>query len=160
MKLLGVDPGLGGGLALLSGEGEILGLWDMPAHATGKGAKREYDLATCWAIACTVKPDILVVERMQVTPKINKHTALALGRASMLWEIAAVACGARLERIYPKQWQQIVGADAGEKAALARARELFPKAELTLAKHSGRAAALLIAESARRTLGGWKESAA
>jgi hypothetical protein len=152
--ILGIDPGLKGGLALLSPAGAASGVWDMPAYRTGKGDRREYDLRACWDLVRSLGEglELIVVERLQVTPKITKHTALGLGRAAMLWEMAAVALGVPLERVPPKYWQAIVGAEKGEPAALARARELFPQAELPLAKHSGRAAALLIAEAARRTL--------
>lgn len=156
MSVLGIDPGLKGGLALLSPRGEVERLWDMPSYATGKGLRREYDLRACWDLARALGPELelIAVERLQVTPKITKHTALGLGRAAMLWEMVAVALGVPLERITPKRWQAGVGAEKGEPAALARARELFPHAELPLAKHSGRAAALLIAEYARRLLAG------
>lgn len=156
--ILGVDPGLGGGLALLAPDGGIRGLWDMPTFATGKGAQRQYDLRACWGLVASIGGtgalELIAVERLQVTPKITKHTALGLGRAAMLWEAFAVALEVPLERIAPKRWQAAVGAEKGERAAIARARELFPAAEITLAKHSGRAAALLIAECARRQLVG------
>lgn len=156
MSILGVDPGLKGGLALLSPRGELERLWDMPSYATGKGARREYDLRACWDLARSIGPglELIALERLQVTPKITKHVAFSLGRAVMLWEMVAVAIGVPLERIAPKRWQAGVGAEKGEPGALARARELFPRAELPLAKHSGPAAALLIAEFARRQLVG------
>lgn len=158
--ILGVDPGLAGGLALLHPSGSAR-LWDMPTFATGKGAQRAYDLRACWELATSfgAELELIAVERLQVTPKITKHTALGLGRAAMLWEVISVALGVPLERIPPKRWQAVVGAEKGEPAALARARELFPQAELEASrakkpKHSGRAAALLIAECARRQLVG------
>lgn len=154
--ILGVDPGLGGGIALLCPERIVRGLWDMPTYATGKGAQRAYDLRACWdlaaGVAATGALELIAVERLQVTPKITKHTALGLGRAAMLWEMLAVALRVPLERIPPKRWQAVIGAEKGERASIARARELFPGAEITLVKHSGRAAALLIAECARRQL--------
>lgn len=156
MIILGIDPGLKGGLAALWTDGKVGGVWDMPSYATGKGSRREYDLRACWDLASSFGAtlELIVVERLQVTPKITKHTALGLGRAAMLWEMAAVALGVPLERISPKFWQKVVGAEKGEPAALARARELFPQAQMPLAKHHGRAAALLIAEAARRSLVG------
>lgn len=159
---IGIDPGLGGGLALLDPGGAVEWIHDMPSARTGKGSRRIYDLHECWGLArgahraalAAQAGLVVALERMVPAPRTGRVALLALGRGEMLWEAIAVGLGASLERILPAQWQRIVGAQSGERAALIRARELWPQAELHMTKHSGRAAALCIAEAVRRARGG------
>lgn len=154
---LGVDPGLGGGVALLEPDGTLVSCWDMPAIELERG--RDYDRAACWAMlraAQGVYPGVwIVLEQLTPFPTQKGSSATTnfrLGIGGELWHMAAVGIGAPLELVRPQRWQKGLGVASGEEASLARARELFPRAELHLKKHSGRAAALLIAEWGRRTL--------
>jgi hypothetical protein len=45
-RILGVDPGLGGGLALIDGGVTYGGVWDMPVVRIGKGARRDWRSCT------------------------------------------------------------------------------------------------------------------
>jgi len=50
-----------------------------------------------------------------------------------------------LELVTPATWKRALGLGAEKRASLDKARLLFPSAPLDLAKHDGRAEALLIA---------------
>jgi hypothetical protein len=154
---LGVDPGLSGGLALLEPDGTFVGCWDAPTIKSGTGGRRDYDRPACWALlraAVLRHPGLTVVlEQLSPMPKNGCISAFKLGGGLELWTMAAVGLNLAIERVRPKRWQAVIGCPAGEKASLARAREMFPAAPLKLEKHSGRAAALLLAEYGRRVLG-------
>ena len=54
----------------------------------------------------------------------------------------------RIELVTPSSWKRSYGLSKDKHASLHKARLLFPTAELHLAKHDGRAEALLIAHHA------------
>jgi hypothetical protein len=54
----------------------------------------------------------------------------------------------RIELVTPSVWKRALGLGKDKDASLHKARLLFPMAELHLAKHDGRAEALLIAHYA------------
>lgn len=159
--VLGVDPGVSGGLALLDADGRVLGCWDTPTYKRGKGAARDYDRPECVELvrqAAALRPGVvLLVELLRSFPGrpgmgSGNVANYQRGRSVELWATAAAAVGVRHEEILPKDWQRTVRADAGPEASLAKARLMYPRETLHLKKHSGRAAALLIAEAGRRTL--------
>ena len=158
MSVIGVDPGLGGGLVLLRSDGHIERCDDMPVIASGPNKRRDYDRQACWywlmkarlSAKLRQEPLLLVLEQLQPMPRNGSIAAFKLGGGLELWATGAVAAGISLERVRPKKWQKAMGVGPGEKASLGRARELFPNAPLKLEKHSGRAAALLLAEYGRR----------
>jgi hypothetical protein len=51
-------------------------------------------------------------------------------------------------------WKRSLGLTSDKRASLDRARLMFPSADLRLAKHDGRAEALLLAHYAMRRPGG------
>lgn len=55
-----------------------------------------------------------------------------------------------LEFVTPATWKRALGLGPDKHAALDKGRLLYPMADLTLAKHHGRAEALLIAHWALR----------
>ncbi len=65
-----------------------------------------------------------------------------------------------LEFVTPAVWKRAYGLSRDKHASLFKARLMFPTAELNLAKHDGRAEALLIAEYGRRTFTTAKTEAA
>lgn len=157
--VIGIDPGLNGGLALLDPHGKVIRCDDMPVLAAGaKGAKgknrRDYDRVSCWAWLQSAAVEFasltVVLEQLQPMPKNGCISAFKLGAGLELWATAAVAASVPLERVRPQRWQKALGVPSGEKGSLARAREMFPGAPLKLEKHSGRAAAILLAEYGRR----------
>ena len=166
MSVIGVDPGLGGGLALLTNDGQIERCDDMPVIASGPKNRRDYDRQACWdwlmkarlSAKIQQEPLLLVLEQLQPMPRNGSIAAFKLGGGLELWATGAVAAGIALERVRAKKWQKAMSVGSGEKASLARARELFPNAPLKLEKHSGRAAALLLAEYGRRYLGKTEKS--
>lgn len=159
--VLGIDPGRSasapGGLALIGADGRVLGCWTMPTYKTGKGSRMGYDIGECLEVLRTsvsMLPGLVVMlEKLRPFPGQGGAIAnYARGESRMLWCALAVAVGVRIEEIGAKAWQKELGVDSGPEASLNRAREMYPREELGLKKHSGRAAALLIAESGRRRL--------
>lgn len=148
---LGVDPGAGGGLALLNGHrvgavampASLPDLWEWLRWATGAGR----------VVACLEK----VGGWRSDNPAAGVGSAMfKFGASYGSLEMGLVAAGIKFDRVPPVVWQRGVGVSPRKKGEgrtayknrlKARAQELFPGEAVTLAT----ADALLLAEYCRRT---------
>ena len=150
MLTLGIDPGLSGALALLDSEGVAELVADLPVIRDGKlswidGAALQGTLLealhgrTCRA----------AVERVGAMPRQGIASAFnfGCGLGSILATLQTLRVS--IELITPAQWKTALGLGTDKRASLHKARLLFPSADLALAKHDGRAEALLLAHYAR-----------
>lgn len=154
---VGVDPGLSGAIAFLEDDGQIAGVYDLPVVRDAKLAWIHGGQLSSMIIdhkafrRCTA-----MVERVNSMPQQGIASAFqfGVGFGSVLSVLQAL--GVAIEFVRPTEWKKSYGLGGDNKAkhqALHKARLLYPDAELGLAKHDGRAEALLIARYAmnRRT---------
>ena len=146
MLTLGVDPGLSGAVALLDADGAVELLADLPvirdrslAWVDG-GALQSMLLG-----AIRGRPCRAVVERVSAMPKqgIASAFTFGVGLGSILGVLQALHLP--LELVTAASWKRGLGLSSDKRASLHKARLLFPSADLGLAKHDGRAEALLLA---------------
>ena len=152
MNYVGIDPDLGGALAVLDHEGKIIAVHDAPTSANGK--RRTYDLGTIHALCGRV------IYRNAVRIAIEEQTAMSPGRLACFslgagwaaWGMAVISWGGALHRVTPKQWRAAFKLTPGKDQSLIRVREMYPsdKVYFGQANHHGRADAVLIAEYLRR----------
>ena len=155
MKILGIDPGVSGGIGYLLGQ--ELAVNDLPVVLIGSTKQivapdlarmvRDYD------------PDVVVVETNAANggngSLANFSMALSMG---VIFGVVGTL-GYPLVRVKPREWQPKVGlgtikgtAAERKEASRQRALELWPNHEgLNLKKHHNRADAALIAEAYRRS---------
>jgi hypothetical protein len=146
MLTLGVDPGLTGALALLDGDGSIELLADLPIIRDKSLAWVDGgELQTIVRDALRGRPCRAIVERVSAMPRqgVASSFAFGVGFGSMLGVLQAQHLP--IELVTPAVWKRALGLTSDKRASLDRARLLFPTADLRLAKHDGRAEALLIA---------------
>ena len=144
MIVLGIDPGLTGALGVIADCGEFLGVHDLPVI-------RDHNLA--WIDGDLLRSMILgyhgtkrvVIERVSAMPKqgVSSSFQFGVGFGSILGVVQSL--GIPIELVRPAQWKRALGLSSDKHASLHKARLQFPAAELTLAKHDGRAEALLVA---------------
>lgn len=146
---LGVDPGLTGALALLDGDGALELLADLPIVR---------DRSLAWVDGGQLQSLLLdalrgrqcraVVERVSAMPRqgVASSFAFGVGLGSILSVLQALHLP--LELVTPGVWKRCLGLTSDKGVSIDRARLLYPQAELHLAKHDGRAEALLIAHHA------------
>ena len=149
MLTLGIDPGQTGALALLDVDGQPELLEDLPVIR---------DLSLAWIDGARLQSTLLnairgrpcraVIERVSAMPKqgVASSFAFGVGLGSILGVVQALHLP--LELVTPGRWKRALGLGAEKRASLDKARLLFPSADLSLAKHDGRAEALLIAHFA------------
>jgi hypothetical protein len=144
--IIGIDPGLTGAIAILSPAGDLERLADLPVIRDGKlswidGGR----LQSLLIDALTGRPARAIVERVQAYPKqgISSAFNFGVGFGSVLSILQARHLS--IELVTPSTWKKAMGLSSDKRASLDKARLLYPTAELHLAKHDGRAEALLLA---------------
>jgi crossover junction endodeoxyribonuclease RuvC len=149
---IGIDPGLHGAVAILDQSGETALVADLPIIR---------DLSLAWVDGSAFQSLILgalegltaraTVERVSSMPGqgIASSFQFGVGFGSVLSVLQALHIS--LSFVTPAVWKRSHGLSKDKHASLHKARLMFPAAELHLAKHDGRAEALLIAEYGRRS---------
>ena len=147
MRVLGIDPGAGGALALLNaGKLDIV---DMPIAVVNRNRrpKREVDAAQVARIIEDMKPDLAFLELVGPMPKQGVASTFQFGRSLGILQGVLGALQIPITPIRPQEWRKGARVRPGKDGSRARASELFPHyTELfSLKKHHGRAEAALIA---------------
>lgn len=152
MRVLGIDPGLGGALALLSSESGFVAACPMPLV----GGELDYP-----AIADFLRdfdPDLVVMERVHSHPKQGVASTFKFGEGFGGIRGVCGALGFRLELALPTTWKAAVlaGTAKDKAAAVAYVRRAFPDAPLFVSArsrvpHTGIADALCLAAYGLRT---------
>lgn len=144
-RIIGIDPGKTGAIASLWSIGGA-SVEDLPVISDRSldwidgGALQTLLMGRGLNIDTTV-----VIERVSAMPKQGVSSSFKFGMVfgSILSVIQAV--GYPIEFVTPAVWKRDLGLSSEKKAALHKARLLFPNCDLRLKKHDGRAEALLIA---------------
>jgi hypothetical protein len=140
---LGIDPGKGGGLALVADTGTLLAVSNMPA--TPKGI---FDLLQTWSDCWNGHVDA-TLERVHSMPRQGVVSAFTFGQGYGGLIMALEALEISYSLVQPTQWQRKFNClSGGDKNVTKRAAmRRFPEQTITHAI----ADALLIADYGRRT---------
>jgi hypothetical protein len=145
--IIGIDPGQTGGIAAITQAGLFLGVWDIPLATDGK--LTWVDGVELTHLMRRIKegqpPGLAVIERVGPMPKqgVSSSFKFGVGFGSILSVVQAQFLPIHL--VTPAVWKRALGLSSGKKSSLHKARLLYPAADLRLAKHDGRAEALLLA---------------
>lgn len=141
MRVLGIDPGKSGGMALLDSSA------DQPNYTKLSGT--EADTAMFLRFAHV---DFALIEKVHSMPKQGVSSTFTFGQSYGFLRGCLIALGIPFEEVTPRKWQAAMGClSKGDKnVTKARAQQLFPSVKVTHAI----ADALLIAEYCRRMRAG------
>jgi len=143
---IGIDPGVTGAVAVLEPDGPLRTFFDLPVIRDHALAWIDGDrLLSALLKAKGSDTARVIIERAAARPGQGVRSAFTFGL--VLGSILATVQALRLpiELVTPAQWKRALGLPADKRAALDRARLLFPAADLSHARYHGRAEALLIA---------------
>jgi crossover junction endodeoxyribonuclease RuvC len=157
---LGIDPGLTGAIAYMDGFGGLLDVIDLPVIRDGKLAWIDGDALQSWLLNTDVSTGRTAwIERVHAMPKQGVSSSFAFGVTfgSILGVLRARHIP--IQFVTPAKWKRDLGLSSDKRASLDKARLLYPTADLRLAKHEGRAEAILIAHWARTMSWQKKENA-
>jgi crossover junction endodeoxyribonuclease RuvC len=150
MKILGIDPGVRGGLAIVTVDDgaapQLVDAIDIPV--TGVGAKERVDVLAIRTWIAAHQPQHALIERAQAMPKQGASSGFKYGRAVGAIEAVLACCEIPMTIIEPTAWKKFHQLRGGDKeAGRQRALQLFPAAHALLArkKDHGRGEAALIA---------------
>jgi Holliday junction resolvasome RuvABC endonuclease subunit len=148
--LLGVDPGIHGGLAVVAvvdgAAPQLVEAIDIPV--IGTGAKERVDVAAIRAFIERHQPIRALIERAQAMPKQGASSGFKYGRAVGAIEAAIALRSIPVEILEPSMWKRFWRLQGKDKeGGRQQALQLFPAAHAALArkKDHGRAEASLIA---------------
>lgn len=146
MRTIGIDPGQTGALGVLGPDGEFELVWDLPiirdhSLAWVDGGRLQTRLIESLA----GRPARAVVERVSAMPKQGVASSFTFGVTFGSILSVLQARHIPIELVTPATWKRALGLGPDKQASLDKARLLFPHADLELAKHEGRAEALLVA---------------
>ena len=155
MKILGIDPGVHGGVAVVEinngAAPQLLNAIDIPV--TRVGAKERVDAIALREWITTHCPQHAFVERAQAMPKQGSSSGFKYGRATGSIEAVIACCEIPMTIIEPSTWKKFHGLHGGDKeGGRQRALQLFPAAHTLLARKidHGRAESALIALAGAR----------
>lgn len=151
--ILGVDPGLSGGLAFYYVEAETIEVHDMPIHMLARNgkAKREIDAYGLARLIDSHKSEPITkayIERVGAMPKQGVSSVFSFGKSTGIALGVVAANFIPIEEVSPLKWKQAAGLTGkGKDASRALAARLFPRQSglFSRAKNEGLAEATLIA---------------
>lgn len=156
--VLGIDPGINGGIAFVSsanGVRRFISAHDIPT--TGEKAKRRVDAIAFIRLMQQTPPDFAVIERAQAMPDQGSSSGFLYGRAVGALEACVAGMEIPLHIIESTAWKKAHGLIKTDKeASRQKALMLFPGAHSMLARKMdhGRAEAVLIANYGLMTFTG------
>ena len=150
MIVLGIDPGLSGGMAIVAGERgsvpRLLAVEDIPTH--GENAKRRVDAIAVMQFIRGNMPDYGVIERAQAMPDQGSSSGFIYGRAVGALETCIEGLLIPNRVVEASAWKKANGLiKADKEQSRQRAIKLFPGNHNFFArkKDHNRAEAALIA---------------
>ena len=163
MTFIGIDPGLSGAIAVITDYAQAI--HDAPTLEikSGKKIRHRYNVAEIVRILKQVRdeshlkliPVEVWLEDVHAMPGQGVTSMFSMGRGLGMYEGIVQALEMPLNFISPITWKKKMmdGQGKEKSAAVYRAQQLFPNAQLTTARGrllDGRAESLLIAEYGRR----------
>jgi crossover junction endodeoxyribonuclease RuvC len=144
MRLIGIDPGARGAIALFVG-GRFVEVRAMPTAIEQR--KVRVDAAALGTMVREMRPDAAVVERVASMPRQGVASMFAFGQAYGIVLGALGALGIPVTMIGAAEWKGALRVPAAKGEARARASQLIPSGAVfwPLAKDDGKSEACLIA---------------
>lgn len=164
MLVIGIDPGLDGGIAILVNN--IISEAIIMPTKIGIRGKREIDSASIFTILnqvpvnnlyCNI--DLVIVEQVHSMPKSGVVASFSFGKSvgKMLGVLEVLKL--KVEEITPQAWKKEIlsGTDKSKAAAIGYVQSRFPEVNLLATlkckkPHDGMADAICLAEYGRRFL--------
>ena len=151
MKIIGIDPGLSGAIAILENN-KVLNIFDIPVMSEGKKNKRQLNSAL---LVNLLKENInkdeevaVVVEQVNAMPGQGVTSMFNFGQSFGIIKGICSAMQLPLYFVRPTKWKKYFNLIKSEKdASRTRAIEIFPyfSSQLSKKKDSNKADAILIA---------------
>lgn len=150
MKILGVDPGINGAIAMIESDSmRLLELHDMPTMElqVGRSHRKKVHAQVLAQIIKMWEPDKVLIEQVNAMPGQGVASMFSFGRAAGIVEGVCAGMELPVTFITPQEWKRRMRVTGGKDGSRQRAAELYPQHSIQFAriKDDGRAEAVLIA---------------
>jgi crossover junction endodeoxyribonuclease RuvC len=149
MKILAIDPGVKGALAILVTDTNSLTIHDMPVFGVERNgkAKTEVNVNQLARLVATTIPDIAIVEKVGARPGQGVSSMFQFGRTVGMIEGVLAAANVPVVYVTPQEWKRVLKISAFKDESRRLATQTFPAYSdlFARAKDDGRAEAALIA---------------
>ncbi|HJQ13048.1 MAG TPA: hypothetical protein VJ840_18595 [Gemmatimonadaceae bacterium] len=156
MRIIGIDPGLDGAIALIDTELVKLHVEDMPTYEikVGRSNKRRVSALGLAATLVDLKADHVVIEKVGAMPGQGVTSMFSFGYTAGMIEGIVAALNVPYNYLTPQEWQKLARVAGGKDGSREKASRLFPcDADLFMRKKdNGRSDAVLIAYAGCRDL--------
>lgn len=127
--ILGIDPGVTGGIAFLDPVAETLEVFDVPVLEAGTKSRRIVDEDAVWALIAHRAPTVThaFIELVGVRPLEGAVGAFAFGMTTMALRMSVTCSGIPRTPVLPAVWKRRLGVPAAKQGAALRASQLMPK---------------------------------
>jgi hypothetical protein len=151
--VMGIDPGLDGGLVALGPDGRVAAADLMPTLPSGRGSGRRLDFVRLRDLLPRGPDALVVLEELQGRPgaAMGATSALTMGQNHGLLVGMLVERGVAFELVNPQRWQRVMTPGSGDPKcrSVLTCQRLLPRLCLTPGKrtkpHDGLADAALLA---------------
>jgi hypothetical protein len=150
-NVIGIDPGISGALALLTHDGDLIDVADMPTLRDGSAGRTAVNAPLLAELLARWHAREVICEFVSARPGEGAVGAFSFGRSRGAIEGACAVLSLPIRFLTPRSWKRIIGLPAGRDGAKDAARSgairRWPdKAALVArAKDDGRAESALIA---------------
>jgi len=148
VKVLGIDVGLNGAIAIVS-DGQLVELHDMPTVSLERNnkTKRMVNAAELARLIRQGKPDCAYLERLNAMPGQGVSSMFSMGQSLGVVLGILAALDIPTTTIPPRTWQKALDVPQGKDGSRYRASQLFPAHadKFARVKDDGRSDATLIA---------------
>lgn len=145
--IVGIDPGQRGAIAVLNADGECELADDLPIIRDGRLAWVDGGRLQSMLIdTARGRSARAIVERVGAMPRQGIASAFTFGVTFGSILSVLQARHISIELVTAAVWKRSLGLSSDKRASLDKARLLYPAVDLSLAKHEGRAEALLLAQ--------------
>ena len=127
MTILGIDPGTGGGIAILTDQGTLVAVHDMPTLADGAKGRRAINAPLLASLIYQSHATKAICELVGPRPGEGAVGAFSFGRSRGVIEGVLAAAGIPVVMIAPPSWKRAAGIapgkenkDSARAAAIAR----------------------------------------
>lgn len=121
-NVIGIDPGLAGALALVSSDGDLIEVADMPVLRDGSAGRAAVNAPLLCGLLARRREGEAIVEFVSARPKEGAVGAFSFGRSRGVIEGACGALGLPIRFITSPGWKRLVGLPAGREGAKDAAR--------------------------------------
>ena len=138
MKIIGIDPGLSGAIAVLE-DNKVLGIYDMPVMADGKKSKRQLNSAQLVNI---IKQNVsnndelaIIVEQVNAMPGQGVTSMFNFGQTFGAIKGVCAALGLPIFFVRPSKWKKYFELiNSSKDASRTKVIEMYPSFSKQLAK--------------------------